>query len=362
MTAMCSIVKLAVLGTFRFERWKTFRFSLFLTFSITLALLLSACLEEPKLRTDTEDNFNTSFAAVTKDLSIGDRTKLDEALKDIVLVQVDLYGPTLNGKSFTLPSAGRRADSAENFTKRLTNAMTGVVEREVAHRWNEGRTKLVVQHARAIVDGRTARQVFLIADQERTRAIEAALVIYRDQLSKGKSALGDIHKEAEAAAQIQAERKTLLGLIEITKPRFTYTKSVLRDEPTVSFTITNKGSIPIKRIFMHGKLQTPGRAIPWIGAGVNYEFRGGLEPKETQALNLTPNMFSDWGKVPKEATNGAVLTLNLIAFEDPGGKRIGTSDDRSDSLSSREKALQDAIKELEAKISDLEAQLGQRPL
>ena len=101
-------------------------------------------------------------------------------------------------------------------------------------------------------------------------------------------------------------------------------------QPVVSFTIQNKGNIPLKRIFLEGNLQTPGRAVPWIKDSFSYEIRGGLEPNETQSLNLAPNMFSDWGKVPQDAVAGAVLTLTLTAFEDASGKRFGQDTGDSD--------------------------------
>lgn len=66
-------------------------------------------------------------------------------------------------------------------------------------------------------------------------------------------------------------------------------------------------------------------------------------------------MFGEWGKVPKEAVKGAVLSLNLVAVEDAAGKRIG-DDAANKNLALRKKALEDGIKVLELKISDLEAQ------
>jgi hypothetical protein len=79
--------------------------------------------------------------------------------------------------------------------------------------------------------------------------------------------------------------KRLLATIEITKPRFYYNTTEYRSEPVIAFTIANKGPIPIKCIFMHGKVQTPGRAIPWVEDDFNYSFSGGLEPGETKSLS-----------------------------------------------------------------------------
>jgi hypothetical protein len=36
-----------------------------------------------------------------------------------------------------------------------------------------------------------------------------------------------------------------------------------------------------------------------------------------------PNMFSEWGKVPKDSAKSAVLTLVLTGIDDALGKHIG---------------------------------------
>jgi hypothetical protein len=58
-----------------------------------MGLSLSACFDEPRLKAETESNFKNSLATINKSLSIDDNEKLDSALKDIVLVQTDGYGP-----------------------------------------------------------------------------------------------------------------------------------------------------------------------------------------------------------------------------------------------------------------------------
>ena len=324
---------------------------------VVISLLLSGCLgEEPKLKADTEANFTSTYAAMTKDLNSAEKEKLDTALKDIVLIKSSLYGPTFAAKSYQIPSNEPSAGFAQNFGQALTNTLTKAIEVGVTTKWDENRARAVVQNAREIVDGKTAKEILAIADGQRKQAIEAALAIYKDQLGKAKSALKDLETETEANIRNQAEQKTVLASIEFTKPRFSYSTSGYLEHPTISFTIANKGRVPIKRIFVHGKVQTLGRAIPWVEDDFNYEFPGGLEGGEKKDLSLAPNMFSNWAKVPKEAVNSAVLSLILVAFEDAAGKRIGSDTAKNDQLILRKKALEDGIKVLEQKISDLEAQ------
>jgi hypothetical protein len=260
-------------------------------------------------------------------------------------------------KNYQLPS---REPHTALFGQGLTAAFTGAASKMIdavtAAKWDENRAKAVVENARAIIDGRTAQEIILIAADERKKALESTIATYRDQVEKAKAALQDIQAESAAGMQRQNEQKGIVEKIVITKPRLSYQKNSFMSQPVVSFTIQNKGNIPVKRIFMDGNLQTPGRAVPWIKESFNYEIRGGLEPNETQSLNLAPNMLSDWGKVPQDAVGGAVLTLTLTAFEDASGKRFGQGTGDSDPAA-RKKALEDAIQALEDKIADLQKQL-----
>ncbi len=269
-----------------------------------------------------------------------------------------MYGPMFAAKSYRLPSSESGTDFGQAFARGFAT-MTAAIDQGVAASWNGNRAKLVVQNARALVDGRTPKEILVIADSERKKAIEAALAIYRDQLAKAKSALNDVRAEAEAAEQTRAEQQMMLQRVEITNARFAFEKSVFSEQPMISFNIANKGAIPIKRIFVHGKVQTPGRAIPWVEADFNYVFPGGLEPRETKGLNLSPNMLSDWGKVPREAAKGSILDLTVTGFEDAAAKRYGDSSTDHNKFDLRKKALEDGIQTLEDKINELEAKLRQ---
>ena len=326
-------------------------------FPLLIGLLLSACFDEPKLQADTEANFDASYAIITKDMSSADREKLDAALKDIVLVEVGIYGPTREAKSFRLPSSEPGVALGQAFAGRLDQGMSPLMDLALSASWDRGRAKLVVENARALVDGHSAKELLAIADSERKKAIETALAIYRDQLAKANSALNDVRVEAVAAERKLAEQKILLQQVAITNARFAFEKTGFLDQPTISFTIANEGAIPIKRIFVHGKVQTPGRAIPWVDADFSYSFPGGLETKETKALNLSPNMFSDWGKVPKEAVKGSILNLTLTSFEDAAEKSYGDDAANHQSSDLRKKALEDGIQTLQNKINELEAKL-----
>lgn len=317
-----------------------------------VGLLAAGCFAEPTLKADSEPDFDASYLSMTQNMSAADREKLDAALKDIVLVKTGLYGPLRDAKSYSLPS-GQSSAFGQAFTASLEQGMSPLLDIAVSASWEKDRAKLVVENARTLVDGRSAKEILTVADDERKKARDTALAIYRDQLTKANAALNDVRAQEEAVLRRRTEQQIIVQSVKISSPRFSYQKVGFVEQPIISFTILNEGTIALKRIFMHGKVQTPGRAIPWVEDDFNYEFPGGLEPKEKQTLNLSPNMFSDWGKVPKEAVKGAILDLSLTAFEDASAKKYGNDEASDQDLKGREKALEGSIKTLDDKIKQL---------
>jgi hypothetical protein len=289
--------------------------------AIALALSLAACLPEAKLQADSEAAFTASLEAATNRMSPVNKERVDAALRDLVLARL---GP----------------DAPQAAADKL------------ASNWAAARAALVVKHARDVVHGRTVREIIVIAEEERKKSTETALAAYREQLAKAKAALKDIESAAEPAPQ--AEQQALLQQIEIAKARFGFEELGMLEQPTISFSVANKSSVPVKRIFVHGRVQTPGRAAPWIDTDLDHAFPGGLKPGETRELNLTPNMFSEWGTVPREAMKGAALSLELVAFEDAAEKRYGVL--TPDRLRRRKSALEEGIRTLEDKVQALEKQ------
>ena len=63
-------------------------------------------------------------------------------------------------------------------------------------------------------------------------------------------------------------------------------------------------------------------------------------------------LFSRWASVSHDITDGAVLLLDLKAFDDALGNRIGHDPERRDDLTKRRTALDRGIRELESKIGE----------
>lgn len=202
-----------------------------------------------------------------------------------------------------------------------------------------------------------------ISAEEQKKRLFAELAGQEEQLAKAKLALAESQTASDAAARQRAEQQAQLDSIVLSKARFSYRTESYRDQPIVSFSISNNGMLPIKRIFLAATLKTPGRAVPWLEESFNYDVRGGLEPKEVQDLNLAPNSFSEWGKVPKEAVGGAILTLKLTAFEDATGKKIENKVDQETlrNTAASVQSTEASIRELESKIADLKNRISQIP-
>jgi len=60
--------------------------------------------------------------------------------------------------------------------------------------------------------------------------------------------------------------------------------------------------------------------VPWVEDDFNYQIPGGLEPGEEARWKLSPNMFSDWGKV--DAPPEAVLTVTVLRLDGADGEEM----------------------------------------
>ena len=142
--------------------------------------------------------------------------------------------------------------------------------------------------------------------------------------------IGILDREiAEAMASIQrqtAERdrhRAIFDNVHIDGARYHVGDTIGIPMPGIAFTITNNSAIPIKAIYLHGVLTSPGRALPWVAGDLNYQFSGGLEPNETQHLDLQPNMFGEWRADDRYSNRSDLqLTLRLVNLEGADGQQL----------------------------------------
>jgi len=158
-----------------------------------------------------------------------------------------------------------------------------------------------------------------------------------------------VDQAAVMASQAEhAKFAAALGAIKISGARYSLGGSFIR-EPEVHFVITNAGPSAVKKIYAHGTLSSPGRTIPWLSKDINYEFPGGLEPGETQALDLEPNMF-EWGGdfADRKDLNLQIVLLN---YENANGEKLLNLDSDVDDKASEARAKQVEITKLKQRLA-----------
>lgn len=91
-------------------------------------------------------------------------------------------------------------------------------------------------------------------------------------------------------------------------------------EPIIELRVKNETEFPISRAYFKGTIQSEGRSIPWLVENFNYIISGGIEPQEESIWILSPNMFSDWGRIdiPKDA----IFTVQVEKLDGADGKEL----------------------------------------
>ena len=113
----------------------------------------------------------------------------------------------------------------------------------------------------------------------------------------------------------------LLSRFFVERARFYYSKGGFMEEAVIDLSVRNNGDQAVSRAYFHGVLITPGRSIPWVKENFNYEIPGGLEPGESANWKLSPNMFGEWSKAPKDRDD-MVLKVTVTRLDGPDGKPI----------------------------------------
>ncbi len=138
-----------------------------------------------------------------------------------------------------------------------------------------------------------------------------------------KEKIQSINDSLEKATKNNAE---LLNKIEVTDVNLisrgtgTRAASVYGSGVTMYFNIKNSSEVGIKKVFFNGKYKFEGRSYIH-SEDINYEFRQGLEPGETQEIAMRPGTFSEWNEKIQPADKGE-FELDLKAIEDYNGKQI----------------------------------------
>lgn len=249
------------------------------------ALLLASCSENsPTIDASSVDAFQKSLQSVRQSLPEEQRGTFDNALMQLAVPE-NHDADTLFG---ALTSLAAIPTTPEGLMARLGPEINGKTGAEV---------------------------LSLAAERSRER--------YKRQLSAVEAEIASLMDELAAAESSLSEAESIRAKIKVSEAKYYWTSSRFSEEPTLDFKISNLTDIPIRRVFFHGLLETPGRSVPWVDASFNYSFAGGIEPGETQHLKLAPNIFSDgWGNRDLKDRRDLVFAVTVQNFEDADGNRL----------------------------------------
>lgn len=126
---------------------------------------------------------------------------------------------------------------------------------------------------------------------------------------------------------LETHAPAAIDAIKISNQKFAYRKFALQkygglEWPIISFTVSNKGRVTIKRIFMRALLKTPGRSVPFADENFDFSIPGGIAPGEFKHVDLDADSVGDWSAVTKEAARKASFILMVMAVEDAGGNKL----------------------------------------
>jgi hypothetical protein len=240
------------------------RLLLFAAVSLTLA----GCGGAPKLDASSDDSLKDSIASAKDSLSPEEREEFEDALKIIAFSDVD--------NLFEL------AADPESIQRQLKDKVDGKTPHEI------------IAEAKAIKADRRAKQ--------------------REQI------VSEI-KELQEQQNQTAKAKEQLKAFVVQRSRFYFNEDRFLKKPIIELTVKNNTKHPVARAHFHGVLATPGRSVPWVEDGFNYQISGGLEPGESDTWNLAPNSFGEWGKAPRDRDD-MVLTVTVTRIDGPNDETI----------------------------------------
>jgi hypothetical protein len=233
-------------------------------------LLLSGC-GEPKLDGSSEEAMKKSAKEVAEHLPADRRSQFESDLNLLALSKADV-GAVMRGE-------------------RPASEMTSSVFR--------------------VLDGKTAAQV----------SSEAAAIRADKEKREREQAIAEI-VELKSKRSASAAAQSELAKFEVTKSRFYQEeqKFSVRPRPVVEIEVKNGTGSAVSRAYFKGTIASPGRAVPWLTESFNYEISGGIEPGESQAWKLSPDMFGKWANVkpPKDA----VFTVEVTRLDGPDKKAL----------------------------------------
>ena len=268
------------------------------------ALTLAGCTQplDTKIDGSSQAAYEKSLTAIKVKLTPEETTKFEEALQVVAFSEV----MPKDGNLFSMLAAFK---DPEALKAKMLQAVNGKTPREV---------------------------ISMAANKIKERA--------KEELKSVTSEIAELEKRKTGAGKA----KELLAKIVVTDAKF-YWSSGFLPHPIIDFKVANNTGVPLARLYFHGVVSTPGRAIPWVEDDFNYEVSGGLENAESKHLTLSPNQFSEWGKRETQERKDLVMTIAVVNAE--GADKTKLADEFNKEAEARLSKLRVMKVELEQKLA-----------
>lgn len=271
---------------------------------ITMAILLilvTGCGDK-KVDSSTDEKFKSSMESVKSSLTEDRRKEFEEAVQVVAFSEI--------GSLF------EAAANPDGMQRKIKDKLNGKTADEIIAEGNQ------------------------ILAERRKKEREQAI----NEIEEIKAKIAELENK-----RLETEKaKQDLKKFNVVRSRFYFQKSSFMEEAVIELTVKNETTHPVSRAYFNGVLSSPGRSIPWVQDSFNYKISGGLEPGEQATWKLSPNMYGEWSKAPKNRDD-MVLTVSVYRIDGADEKAIYDSDfsekdsDRIEELNKRLSELQKSV-------------------
>lgn len=245
---------------------------------VVLAVLVTGCGDK-KVDSSTDEKFKTSMQSVKNSLTDEKKKEFEGAVQVMAFSEI-----------------GNIFEAAANPEG---------IQRKIKDKLHEKTADEIIAEGNRIIAQRK--------NKEREQAIS--------EIEETKTKIAELKQKRSDAEKAKEDLKKF----NVVRSRFYFQKSSFREEAVIELTVKNETERAVSRAYFHGVLSSPGRSVPWVQDSFNYEISGGLEPGEQVTWKLSPNMFGEWSKAPKDRKD-MVLTVTVTRIDGADEKPIYDSE------------------------------------
>ena len=266
-----------------------------------------------------------------------------EVLSEYASCKVTARSTSADGEQWTFTLENTEPDIKHDNPLAAMGALMGAPDKAamkaIVDGWVEGAAGATKTSTHEVELKRQGEHVVLVYGLEARAAArekEAELALIAEQLDEVSTELA-----AAKAARAKLDAFTVSSA-SFTQKRMAYSS---RKRATIELTVKNGLEQAVSRAYFVGTLASPGRSIPWVKEGFNYEISGGIEPGEEMTWKLAPNMFDAWGSADPD--DDAVLSVVVVGLDGKGGTEIARMPSKRVGIDSTYLTVEDLAKTVE---------------